>query len=972
MNIDFKYNKKVIALGIAFSIIFSMFLWIPSASYAEVSNINPEYEDATLNVSGNIIYINLHKQITGEASEMLQKTKLYKMPKADTTAIDSNGNTYDETFIYNFYNFGEKGKKIIPNSIIEEKGEQNVIDAVYNADSNTIDDFKFLEDLTDLNILNDDEEHAVPIGMDTVTVEKVEIINNNTTIKITPKENLKALNKYGVKIDKSGIKYQNGANLDKDILVTFWTNKDNTNTTAKWLQPQKTEDETIKKNNENFYTISNAPQYGKQNPIVLELDKEVIPTAKDDILEQKPEDPRDTKRISYDALQKIELVDVYETEAAINEAEENKENESDVVNENDLAVTVDFEKYKFLYYFEDNIKKTKLSLYPNEDLDFGKKYELAVPEDALETRSGNAVNDFKADIIVKGNSDDDIKAYTAENNKPKVTEIWEAGKWEFKIFGRNFNENIERIELTPISENLTETIKIEKEDIEFRSVTELVAKIRGNNSEKFSKEQYAGSYAITLYFNNTDGKLDEEDWKEVKTDLRFNLISKENPLVIDKDPEGSSDKWYDENDLGLAINPKTINGVKRYFLRVTFEDIDGKLEFNTDSGLENLLSSEIVPSGSDTNYLDTEFISQVKSNPDMIKKHIFYENRLRQEAYLFVPVKLLSPQITYEVSISAGVVHNDAADNTKQYNEAITDWTFTTMTTPEVEEEDIVVKSVVEDYDEDEPLIIYGDFFYDDTIDVYFNNEAADYVDVEVDDDGRSYLEVYLPNGRDKLDPGLYDIAIENSRNHSREIYGTLSVVPEGEHIPEDGYRVKESNRYEEVIETVSRSEDTLYLDKYRRNSSIELDLDKFMGEDTLSRKIVFEYGDSDRIREIETYSKHANINLYDVYVRSERNKESYLYLGRVEPFLAQNLKRTLKNYNIKSEMIQIVSNDVSIGDIEIELLYDKGNEKEFIVLRYDDTSRSWSEEVFNINKVDQRVIINAVKEGVFVVVEPK
>ncbi len=966
MSIDFKYNKRVIALGITFSIICSMFLWTPSASYAEVSNINTEYENASLNVSGNIIYINLNKEIKAVTDEKLKEvTELYKMPKPDGTAIDNNGNTYDKTFIYNFYNFGEKGKKIIPNSIIEEKGEQNVIDAVYNANSNTIDKFKFLEDLTSLNSKEE------PVGMDIVPVEKVEIINN-TTIKITPKQQLKALNKYGIKINKSGIKYKNGSNLNEDILATFWTNKDNANTTAKWLQPEKTENEIIKKNNANFYTISNAPQYGKDKPIVLKLDKEVIPTAKDDILEQKPDDPRDTKRISYDALQEIELIDVYGTEAAINEAEENKENESDVVNKEDLTVNIDFEKYEFSYYFEDNIKKTKLSLYPNKDLDFGKKYELIVPKDSLESRSSNAVADFKADIIVKGNSDDNIEAYTAENNKPKVTEIWEAGKWEFKIFGRNFNKNIERIELAPIGENLTETIKIEKEDIEFRSVTELRPKIRGKNARKFSTEKYAGRYAITLYFNNINGTLEEEDWKEVNTNLRFNLLTKENPLVIGKDPEGSSDKWYNENDLGLAINPKTINGVKRYFLRVTFEDIDGNLEFNTDSGLDNLLNSEIAPSASDTNYLDTEFISQVKSNQDMIKKHIFYKNRSRQEAYLFIPVKLLSPQITYEVTISAGVVHNDAGDNAKQYNEAITDWTFTTMTTPEVKEEDIVVKSIVEDYDEDEPLIIYGDFFYDDTIDVYFNKERADDVDVEVDDNGRSYLEVYLPNGRDKLDPGLYNIEIENSRNHNREIYGTLSVVPEGEHIPEDGYRVKESNRYEEVIETVSRSEDTLYLEKYRRNSSIELDLDELMGKDTLSRKIVFEYGNSDRIREIDTYSKYANINLYDVYVKSEKNKESYLYLGRVEPFLAQNLKRTLKNYNIKSEMIQIVSNDVSIGNIEIELPYDKGNEKEFIVLRYDDISRSWNEEVFNINKVDQRVIINTVKEGIFVVVESK
>lgn len=964
MKINFKNGKRVIALGIVLSIILGMLLSVPAFVYgAELTSINNEYQNISLNIDKNIIYINFHEKIKGQPSEILEKIKLYKIPKADSTAVDSKGNTYDEKVIYNSYNFGEEGRKIIPNTIIKEMGEDKVVDAVYNADQNVIDKFSFLEDLTNL------KEDGLPIGMDIIPIEKTEIINN-TTIKIKPNLQLKSLNKYGLKINKDAVKYENGTSLKEDVLLTFWTHADNKNTSGKWLKPEKTENESIKKNNENSYTLSNTPQYGPENPIVLNLDREVILKAEDDILEQKPEDPRDTKRISYDALQKIELIDVYGTQAAINEAEENKENESNIVNEEDLTVDIVFGKYEIFYYFEDNIKKTKVFLYPKTHLDFGKKYELKVPKNTFETRSGNGVTDFKIDLLVKGQVDDVIEVYTAKGNQAKVTDVWKQNNWTFTLYGRNFQDKINKVELVPLSENLNETIVIEKEDVDYISLTELRINIKGKNSVRFSKEEYVGNYEVVIYLEDSDGTN-----IPINTDIRFDLLSKEEPKVLNKEPEGNSDKWYDEYSLGLRVNPQRINGEYRYFLKVTFEDIDGKLEFNSGSnslpGLVNLLNAKIESSGSSINYLDTEFISQVESDPDMVEEYIFNKNRAKREAYLFIPVKLLPYGTTYNVTIPQGIVKNDSADDAKQSNQGIT-WNFTTMAIPSVVKENIIVQSVVERYDKDEPLIIYGDFFYKSTVDVYFNNERADRVRLNTDDDGNQYLEVYLPDGRRRLEPGLYNISVQNDKNHKVEILGILSVVEKGEHIPQDGYRIKESNRYEEVIETVSRSEDTLYLDRYSRNRKIDLDLDELMGQDTLTRKIVFEDGNSSSIRGLDTLSKWANVNINNIRLSGRRNEESYIYIGRIEPFLAQSLKRNLQNYNIKSEMIQMLGNDVSFSSVEIELPYDRGNEEEFIVLRYDETSRAWTEETFNIDRVDQRVIINGVREGIFLVVEPK
>ncbi|ABW20136.1 hypothetical protein [Alkaliphilus oremlandii] len=982
-------------------------------------------EDKVTNLSlDGSIYIHFDRLIREDKQSGILSlegaTKLYKLPKASITEYDDTGNIYDKEVIYELHDFEEKGKKVFPYD--RRANISNIIANIkLNNNSFDIDKFKILEGISSL------DHKTEPLFMEEIPVGKVEIVSGNI-LKVTPKYKLEASNKYGLWIDKRVIEDANRFNMEDNLKLNFWTKADDKTITASWLKPTEMRAESIYENEQapyKTYTLFGAPQYSPVEPIVLDLDREVIPRAQDEILEETPNDARNTRRISYDALQEIDLIDAYPTDVTIEEAkkikkeglraekkaiarlealeekrqeaiekgevfkvedfdEEAFEKEFEKKFERDfevlwqsellektmaeLKIDVEINKFKFFYYFENGMKKTKLYLYPNKALEKGKYYRLVVPRGTLETRSAKETDKLEVNFVVEGKSDEGKGVYSAVDNQPKVTDIWSKGEWMFKLYGHNFHEEIEKMELVPMEGRVAESsntapIVIEKNDIEFRNVTELWVKLRGENARKLSTELYTGSYKIVLYFNNPDGSITTLD----KIEPRFTVISKNRPSVLKKEPEGNADTWYNEHKLDIAINPKTVHGVKRYFLKVTFEDIDGKLEFNATSGLTNLLNSEILGSGSTTNYLDTEFLAAVSANSSMINDYIFNKDRVKREAYLYIPIKLLNPQATYEVTVPAGVVTNDSTE----MDNLVIRWNFTTKAIPSVGEKHIVVQSIVEDYDPGEPLIIYGDFFYHPTVTVYFNDVKAYDVELITSADGSKYLEVYLPRGRNKLKAGLYNITVQNSEDHKRETYGTLSIVPGGEHVPEDGIRVKDSDRSKEVVELVFKGENIVYLNRYSSNSDIKLSLDELMSTDVLLRKIHFSKDGS--IESLKTYSKWANINMDYININSGRSEESYVYLGRIEPFLQQSLKNSLYNYNIKSELIQVTSNNISFEKLYIELPYEKGIENNFKVLRYDETLRSWTEErSYYINNVDQRAIITSSKNGIFVVVESK
>lgn len=677
--------------------------------------------------------------------------------------------------------------------------------------------------------------------------------------------------------------------------------------------------------------------------VVLDIDKEVIPNINDKIFEQTPNDSKNLRRINYNSLNNISLLDVY--------------------NENSDYKYVNFEKYEFYYYYEDGVKKTKLHLYPNKPLKNGTYYQLKIPSQALVTRSRTPVPSMEVNFVIEGDSDKGNSAYQVKDNEAKVTDIWQKGEWKFMINGYNFHEDIKEIKLTLEPKNASDTtptiapIIIGKEDIEFRSVTEIWGKIRGENAKKFSKEEYVGKYKIEIIYE--DGEK-----ANIPIPLYFTLVSKGRPTVLAYYPQAnSSGKWYDENELLHDIDDSITQG--RKFLKVTFEDIDGKLKFNDTDGINNLLNS-VVNVGSANNNLDIDFLNIISGNQEYISKYIFTKDRSKREAYLYIPVKNIIPQSTYNIDIKEGVVQNDSIqmDNDKIY------WKFTTMANPDVIDKDVIIKTVGEEYDEDEPLIIYGNFFYG-TPDVYFNKIQAEAVKPEVDSQGKTYLKVYLPDKSDRLEPGLYNIIIENDNNHTKTLYGALSVVKQGEYIPNEKYKVKDDTSKGEIREDIKVSENTLMLkSKYADESELEFDLDDLMGEDVLVRSIKYEGDKNDTISELITKSKWADITIYGLTAQDYSEDEVTVNLGRVEPSVIQSIQRKLVNVSVKSEFIQVTGENFGISSISVSIPYKNSDGRNLKILRYDEEMRNWYTADINVDFINKKAITISKKPGIFAVVE--
>ncbi len=257
------------------------------------------------------------------------------------------------------------------------------------------------------------------------------------------------------------------------------------------------------------------------------------------------------------------------------------------------------------------------------------------------------------------------------------------------------------------------------------------------------------------------------------------------PKVVNIFPESRNEShWFNEETLRHDIwDTQTRN---RLFLKVSFHIEEGELSF---AGLDRLMNNITVFSdSSNISMIDMEFLNNIANmetdseNPEkdkrqnFIDKYIFVKSTAKNRATLYIPIKPLMSHMTYSVTLGQGIVYTDKGRG----NDALT-WNFNTMAIPSVAEKDVEVQSVIEDYNVSEPIIITGKFFYSPTVEVYFNDVRAYRVRVNEDDEGEEYLEVYLPRGRNKLDPGLYDITVENSYNHSKWLYGTLSVVSEAE-----------------------------------------------------------------------------------------------------------------------------------------------------------------------------------------------
>lgn len=745
-----------------------------------------------------------------------------------------------------------------------------------------------------------------------VLVRNINIVNGDT-LEIKPEYPLMNINQYKLVIDKRIVEDSYGYNPEKDIDFYFWTAPAAGSSAVHWVGMSSSR-------------IYGAPAYSNSDPIVLNTDGEVIFKAGDAA-----------------AFDRIDLSEGHNTD-----------------------VFVKIEKVRLEYYFEGGMKKTRIKVFPEQRLQWGKAYKLSISGDVFETRHGVFLSAVNMEFVVQGKSGESRGISSISPSSLNALDIYSSGA-SFAIIGYNFTEDVQKVELLPVAGNAagSPALTIGKQDLEFVNVTEIVVKLRDSNVVNFlSGDGGSGTYAVKLYFTGESDPVENDD-------ARLEISPRGKPAVKSTYP-GDDNAWYNEKNL----NPRNVNGVDRFFLKVTFFDIDGSLTFNETGGLDLLKTSTVYSQGRDAlSMIDIEFLNYISSIQDetlkksFISDYIFIKNSSAKEAYLYIPVKPLRSQTTYTVMINAGIVYYGGPNGKSLGNDVIT-WSFTTMAYPVIT--GVESGSLVENYDEDVPIILKGNYFNGSNIKVYFNDIKARKVEADTDQDGTPVLKVYLPSGSNRLGPGIYTIRIVNDNDHEYQMYGALSVVGEGDFKTQAEYVIKNQSRVGDVRSSYDKSEDTLVLDRdYTDKSHLELDLDELMGTDVLVRKIQFRGSSGDKIGILDTFSKWADISLYNVTLDPQaKSRDVEIILGRVEPSISQKLKSDLGMGRLKSEFIRVSGENFKVTGIKVVIPFKETSGDGLKVLRYDEALRSWQEEHFTLNRPDGTVTVTSLYPGIFAVVE--
>ncbi|SCG81795.1 hypothetical protein DW1_0174 [Proteiniborus sp. DW1] len=862
----------------------------------------------------------------GDIPYITQYTSTVGKPMDDITLIDKTELGPDGS-IYIHFNEPvrwDKGKKPLTSDVMLYKIHKPTKTEFDYSSKKINETYTYLSDGKTIITENNEKMERIPVS-------KIEILEEyENIIKITPINQLLSLNQYNLKLSKEFIENYKAYNLDKDIDFYFWTKPSVDKLDAKWETDKMTAEyikESIISPYKKEYTLYGVPQYtniidatdeNKENPIVLYAEGELLP-----------------KVDNIGALSQITLREVFFDE----ESKEYKDRSD-----------IGFLRYKLQYYHEkagsEYIKKTKISLYPSKTLERGKNYRLIINEGTFETRSRHEIEELRLNFVVEGSAKDSVGIYDIEPSRGlKIGDIAQ-GKQAFKIIGFNFSEKIERIDLIPENDilNKMKKITIWPEDIRFKTITELEVLLRGEVAQQLSKEESIGDYRVRIYFDNSISK------KEIDSENSYlTVLPNKTPYIKDI---YLTDLWNFQWLIkdGVTTNDLEYSSNYNYLvLKIGHDDDNIELSPNP------LDKISLTAEGSTINLVDKS-----GEEPKLIKD-------IPQPGIL-IPIKGLASNTKYLLTIKEGLVQTV---NGSSGTEAITGIFFTTRTNPHVHT--VFTGSVTEDYDPSEPIYIKGGDFVDtyyDYVTVYFNDIEAQRAKIIKDTStGEVFLEVYLPR---RLRVGTYDITISNGENHSTTLDSAFSVVRLGEYLPNEIESLKDRTKMGDIMSSLTISHDTLLLDsRYSDTRSLELDLDELMGQEVLIRKIKYEAHRNDTLNKLETTSIWANVTLRDIRPEAnERRNEIEIMVGRTDPLTVETLKGKLRGANIKSEFISVSGTGYNVSNIELSIPYKDSDGKNLTALRYDEATRRWEEEIFQVDTVENRVNITSYRKGIFVIVE--
>lgn len=759
------------------------------------------------------------------------------------------------------------------------------------------------------------DQNGAITGEKPVSLKSLTIVEGNKIV-VKPSHSFLPLNYYHLKIDRRLVEDVHGCNMEKDIDFYFWTRPAPDQTIPAWegvagLAADKVMPgswQGIK-----TYTLTGTPLYDVAAPLTMNIDSEVIVKAGDAA-----------------ALKRIQLTAKGGTNP------------------------LDISSYQLEYYF-DGVKKTRFSIFPaNNELEEDKQYTLSLPGDVFHTRGGVFLPALQVYFIPGGPH---LNILALEPASLQAAEVGQ-GQTSFSIKGSNLDDSIEKVVLTPMAGRCLDLnpLTITKSDLYLMDAGTLKVMLRGEMAAALGREEAAGTYLIAVWHDDGSGLKEAESIGE--TSLK--IVSRGEPEILSYYPAGGS---YDEQ----SLNPRQLNGSTRYFLSVRFKDPDNSLQFNhSGSGLNRLKTCAVYSEGgSQVSMLDTDLIAWIENLDEAerirtVTQYIFD----RQTDTLFIPVRLLRPQTSYTVMLNEDIVKFRGGEGN-----SIISWSFSTMAVPTVMT--IAPGSVAENYASGEYILIEGNFFNSTGVTVKFNDQWAERVEI-ITREGKPCLKAILPRNS-RLQPGLYNVTVINDSNHQQTLYGGLSVIKAAtENPPAEGRRTRSEGRLGEVVEKVAASETVLKLNnKYRNSNYVEINLDELMGTKVLARTIEYTGRRGDRIQELYTRSRWADITLYGVTLDSTRNGDQVgIRLGRVEAGRSSLLGTKLRGRQRLSDFIEVSGQNLRIDRVKINLPFQGSEGDKVKVLRYDETWRSWWEVPFTVNRLERTVLINSLSPGIFVVVE--
>ncbi len=886
-------------------------------------------------------------------------------------------------------------------------------------------DYEYMDDYG--MVFQDELMEELPIE----SVELGDAAGAKNAIKITPEavsESRPALDpfsRYKIFISKEYIEDENGYNMKENINEYIWTGAKSDSSPADW-DLSKISASSIEKGESAPYTdqykLHGVPAYlpyggDDENPIVLYIDSkayldqsesEVIHISGDgfskDTLKSKALEgvqlrsayyPQKAKML-YDGQNidtmlvgqkmQIELDDAiagsgtrFESQTPdmasvtgdgeIRALSAGNARINVITSGGDLAAWVEIEisqtdvyakHIRMEYEGSGSNQRTKISVYPDKKLKSGTSYTLTVPRGTFVSGSGEDVNELQIEFAIAGDREGEVGIYEIQPSKINFLDI-AAGEAKFYIEGYNFYEAVDSVLVSKKDDESTK-FTISQEDIYFKSVNRLEVVIRGSVKEEIlaDRGRYTGVYGVQLRFK--DGK----DCSSASDALEISVTNR--PQVKAKYP---IEDGFDEKGLSHPVNDEKTQGLS--FARVVFDESMDKVWLNSDIGLSALMLSTVKSKGSSTNLVDINFIQKIKDMGEYdrqkeIEKYILIKDDEKKTATLYIPVRGMLSDTEYEFTLKEGVITNNpsgvSADE-DELNEQIS-WSARSQGEPVIGK--VIIGSVEEDYDDDEYMLINGNFGQD--VSVYFGDEEAD--SIAVSEDG-TQIKVYLPYDSGRLDPGVYDVKIVNDSNHEFTIYSGFTVVKQTDLQVDSEDRVVEKDSKGDIVQSVLSSQGIIRLKPSRSDDKrLSLDISELLF-DPRSVSIELDADEGDGIGELELeYDDSRSVKIYSLRLQEDSDDmPTSIAIGEADPAVRDIVRRKILMLTPKSEFFQVKCENVEIEGAEIAIPYTGSYGRDLIVLRYDFETRGiYEEDDFYIDESESVARVISESPGVFVVIE--